>query len=270
MLGRHARAIADGADPDTPLTAAHAFRPPADMTPAQGLGLVAAMALVALSGFVSGRLLDALGVRALALVLLALAAAASRGLSGLRTGGHASISAGERRVLLGLLVLAVLTGSATALALLPAVVHAAVARLLVASLDDDLTLIEKGARLSHPLAPLFIGPYCRKLTVVWAAAFAVSAGMIAVFALSGAEELHRAWTGWVFWTVLGAFSGVEFLWRKAWFRYFGRGPLDRLLARAFPPQSTERGRRSEAYLRSMRAELARLAEAERRRRTSPG
>lgn len=266
----HARAIADGADPETPLTTAHAFRPPARLTPAQGLGLLAAMALVALSGFASGRLLDAFGVRVLALVLLALAAGAARGLRGVDTGGRPSISAAERRLLVGLLAFATATGSAAALALLPAVVHAAVARLLLASLDDELTLIEQGARLSHPLAPLFIGPYCRKLTVVWATAFAMSAGMTAVLALSGAEAMHRAWTGWMFWTLLGAFSVVEFVWRKAWFRYYGRGPLDRLLARAFPPGNTERGRRSQAYLMSMRAELARLAEDERRRRATSG
>ncbi len=268
MLHRHARAIADGADPDTPLTAAHAFPPPADMTPAQGLGLLAAMVLVGLSGFASGWLRDAFGVRPLAMLLLALAWGASRGLADLKTGGHPSISAGERRTLVGLLAFAALAGSATALALLPAVVHAAVARLLLASLDDDLTLIEKGARVSHPLAPLFIGPYCRKLTVVWAMAFAASAGLTAAFALAGAADLHRAWTGWMFWTLLGVFSAVEFVWRKSWFRYYGRGPLDRLLARMFPPERTERGRRSEAYLRNMRAELARLAEIERRERSA--
>ena len=46
----------------------------------------------------------------------------------------------------------------------------------------------------------------------------------------------------MFWALLSAFCFVEFFWRKAWFRYFGRGPFDRLLARIFPPENTERGR----------------------------
>ena len=39
VLRSHARTIAGRGDPATPVTAAHAYRPPANMTPAQGLGL---------------------------------------------------------------------------------------------------------------------------------------------------------------------------------------------------------------------------------------
>lgn len=263
VLLRHARAIAAGADADTPLTAAHAFRPPADMTPAQGLGLLAAMSLVMLSGLVSGHVAARLGVRLFALLLLIVAGSAALGLRGAGGPGGRSLPAVERALLLVLLVVAVLTGSSTALLLLPAVVHAAVAHLMFASTADSVSLIEMGARISHPLAPAFIGPYCRKLTTVWGFAFAASAGMTAIFALTGNVAAHRAWTGWMFWSLLGAFSVVEFFFRKAWFRYFGEGPFDRFLAELFPPENTERGRRSQAYLLSMRAELARLAEIER-------
>jgi hypothetical protein len=287
VLLRHARVVAQTGDPDTPLTAAHAFRPPPDMTPAQGLGLLAAMALVLLSGFASGALIDTLGVRTSAALLLAIAVGASRGLGSAgaarapdpgyasraaegaspisRDPGLRAISTADRVLLFSALVAAFLFDSMTALMLIPAFVHLAVARLLLASIDDDVSLIEKGARLSHPLAPAFIGPYCRKLTAVWGTAFAASAAMIAILALGGHLEAHRAWTGWQFWALLGAFGAVEFFWRKAWFRYFGKGPFDRLLARVFPPENTGRGRRSQAYLLRMRAELARLAELERKK-----
>ncbi|MFN2425178.1 MAG: hypothetical protein ABR587_01880 [Candidatus Binatia bacterium] len=268
VLRRHARVIAGRGDPATPVTAAHAFRPPANMTPAQGLGLLAAMALVLLSSFVTSRLVDWLGVHEFAAILLAIAVAAALGLRGAIPGEHRSLPVAERIALLGTLAFAMVSGSATALALLPAIVQAAVARLLLASLGDETTLIEKGARISHPLAPDFIGSYCRKLTAVWAAMFAASAAFIALCALGGFTDMHRTWTGWLFWALLSAFCVVEFFWRKSWFRYFGDGPLDRLLARAFPPANTERGRRSHAYLLRMRQELARLAEVERRRRTA--
>jgi len=263
VLRRHAHVIAARSDRNTPVTAAHAYRPPANMTPAQGLGLLAAMALVLLSGFVSGRVVEWIGVREFAAILFVIASAAAAGLRGTMAGGNHTLSVTERMLLLGTLVVAVLTGSPTALALLPAFVQAAVSRILFASLDDDKTLIEKGARISHPLAPDFIGSYCRKLTVVWGTMFAVSAGLTAVLALGGSTQAHRAWTGWMFWVLLSAFCVIEFFWRKSWFRYFGNGPLDSVLARVFPPERTERGRRSQAYLLRMRQELARLAEAER-------
>jgi uncharacterized membrane protein len=272
VLLRHARVVAETGDPDTPLTAAHAFRPPPDMTPAQGLGLLAAMLLVLLSGLASGALIDTLGVRASAALLLAIALGASRGLGSAapasRDSGMRSISTLDRVFLFGALVAAFLFGSMTALMLLPAFVHLAVARVLLASIDDDVSLIEKGARLSHPLAPAFIGPYCRRLTAVWGVAFAASAGITAMLALGGNAGAHRAWTGWQFWTLLAAFGVAEFFWRKAWFRYFGKGPFDQFLAKVFPPEKTERGRRSQAYLMRMRAELARLAEIERANRLS--
>jgi uncharacterized membrane protein len=169
-------------------------------------------------------------------------------------------------MLLGTLAFAAATASATALAVVPALVHAAVARVLLQSLDDETTLIEKAARMSHPLAPAFIGPYCRVLTAVWAGLFAASAVVTSVLALGGAFAAHRAWTGWAFWLLLGVLSFFEFFWRKAWFRYYGNGPIDRLLERAFPPQNTVRGRRSAQYVRTMREELARLAEAKRAER----
>jgi uncharacterized membrane protein len=261
VLRAHARVIAGTGDPDTPLTAAHAFRPPPGMTPAQGLGLLAAMLLVLLSGFASGLLVEALGVRAACALLLVIAAFATRGLGSARNTAGSSVFGWP---LFAALAVALVFGSSTALALIPAIVHMAVAAMLLESASSEVSLIERGARIAHPLAPRFIGPYCRKLTFVWSFLFASSAGFTAALALGGDAEAHRAWTAWGFWTLLGAFSVAEFFWRKAWFRYFGKGPFDRLLARVFPPGNTERGRRSQAYLMRMREELARLAEAERK------
>lgn len=263
VLLQHARVIAASGDPGVPLTAAHAFRPPADMTPAQGLGLLAAMALVLLSGLASGRAVDALGVRGFGAILMLVAGGAAFGLRGVSTGGVRPLGPWQRAALLGTLGIAVVTGSARALMLLPALVHLAVAGMMFASLHGEVSMIEIGARVSHPLAPDFIRPYCRTQTRIWSAMFACSAAVTAGLAVTGHVAAHRAWTGWQFWTLLGAYCTAEFFWRKAWFRYFGQGPFDRLLARIFPPENTERGRLSQAYLLRMREELARLAEIER-------
>jgi hypothetical protein len=38
-----------------------------------------------------------------------------------------------------------------------------------------------------------------------------------------------------------------------WFRNFGDGPFDRVLAVCFPPEANERGRRSQHYMATLRA-----------------
>ncbi|HYB99540.1 MAG TPA: hypothetical protein VEC57_10465 [Candidatus Limnocylindrales bacterium] len=261
VLDRHARYIAEHHGRDVPLTARQMFAPPADVTPAQGIGLLAVMGMVVLSSVAGGRALNSLGVRGFALVMLVPAMVAAITMRG--APATASLSANERATLLAILAIAVLTGSELAIQLLPALVHAAVARLMMASLQGEESLIERTARVWHPLAPDFIRPYCRKLTVVWAWLFGISAAVSAALALIGWKQAWQAWCGWIFWSVLAAFVALEFVWRKAWFRYYGSGPLDRLLARVFPPQATARGRRSMAYMRLMREELARRAEAHR-------
>ena len=205
VLRQHARVIAAGGDPNRPLTPADAFRPPADLNRAQQLGIAAAIVFVLLSGLVSGRLADWFGVRGFALVLLAVAAAVAVGMRFPSQGSSSPFSWFDRITLLGTLVSAAITGSATALLLLPAIVHAAVARLMFASTREPMSLVEKGARRSHPLAPAFIGPYCRKLTVMWGTAFAASAVLTTALAVGGYTEAHRAWTGWLFWTLILVF-----------------------------------------------------------------
>ena len=64
------------------------------------------------------------------------------------------------------------------------------------------------------------------------------------------------------WHVMGAVTGVEFLFRKTWFRYYARsGPVERLWSILFPAERTERGRRSMEYIRRMRGEQRKAAEA---------
>jgi hypothetical protein len=55
------------------------------------------------------------------------------------------------------------------------------------------------------------------------------------------------YTGLVFYLLLGALLVGETLVRKLWFRGYGRGPVDQVLARLFPAERTANGRRSLAY-----------------------
>ena len=72
---------------------------------------------------------------------------------------------------------------------------------------------------------------------------------MALLALIGPFEMVALYTGLVFYLLLGALFAVEFLLRKLWFRFYGDGLADRILARVFPAERTAKGRRSLAYVR---------------------
>jgi hypothetical protein len=57
------------------------------------------------------------------------------------------------------------------------------------------------------------------------------------------------------WLPTLAFTALEFLVRKAWFRNYGGAPWDRVLRALLPPENTARGRRSLEWIRKKRAEL---------------
>lgn len=265
VLRQQARRLVQRSDPNQPLAAPRPSRIPDGFTPARGVGVLAVMLLILLSSFASDPATVVLGVRGFSVSLLLVAVGAGYALRGFRWQAAGVASSIARLLPVATLVAAAVTNSELIIHLLPAAVHAAIACVMFDGAHGEVSLIEKAARLSHPWAPTFIGPYCRKLTYVWGAAFAGSAVVTAVLAWRGDSAAHLAWTGWQFWTLLGVFSALEFLWRKSWFRYYSDGPLDRLLSRVFPAQATARGRRSQAYLLQARRELAELAELERQK-----
>jgi uncharacterized membrane protein len=154
-----------------------------------------------------------------------------------------------------LLALAAATGAEVLVRLVPAAVYAALALAFAASLRSRESLLEVAVRALVPAAPDFVGGYCRGLTGFWAAFFAASALLGAWLAAFGPFEWWRAWTGWGNLAAMLLVSGPEFLIRKTWFRYyFHGGPFDRLWARLFPAENTERGRRSLEAIRRWREE----------------
>src|SRR5690606_30534940 len=120
VLDRHARYIAEHHGRSAPLTVREMFAPPADMTPAQGIGLLAVMGLILLSSLAGGSLLAWLGVRGMALLMLVPALIAAVGMRG--AASENSLTAAERAALLLLLLVAAATGSRLAVQLLPALV----------------------------------------------------------------------------------------------------------------------------------------------------
>ena len=156
-----------------------------------------------------------------------------------------------------LLGLATLTGSRTWLLLVPALVYVTLAAVCAASLRDEDSLIERGARYLAPDVPDFVRPYCRKVTTVWIAFFLASATAIGALAIADAPGLWRAYSGGTVYGLMLAITVAEFFVRKTWFRYyFHGGPFDRVWSRLFPADKTPAGRRSMEYIERFREEAA--------------
>jgi uncharacterized membrane protein len=193
------------------------------------------------------------GVRAVAGVLFLL------GLASLATSrdslpGPRMLQVAVRLGFLALLAIAMIADTSLPLHFIPSLVYLILCGSFLASLRGGGSVIGRAARLMHPYVPDFVDSYCRKATVVWALFFAANAVAIAALALFEPSR-WAAWTGGFAYAAMAVLSAVEFLVRKSWFRYYGRGPVDRLLAALLPPENTWQGRRSQEYITRMRREL---------------
>jgi uncharacterized membrane protein len=159
----------------------------------------------------------------------------------------------QHLALFAVIVLAVALDDRTVLLLLPMIVSLYLLGTFAASLRRGPPMIERFARMVEDDLPPFTHPYCRRMTVLWCFFLAANAVAVAVLAFAAPLAWWAIYTGLVFYLLLGAFIGAEFLFRKWWFRYYGDGPVDRLFARLLPPERTPEGRRSLAYVQARRA-----------------
>ncbi len=155
-----------------------------------------------------------------------------------------------------LIGLAILTGERFVLQLLPMAVSLFLLGTFGWSLRAGPPLVERFARLVDPDLPDFCVPYCRKVTIFWCVFLAANALCAGLFAWLGSFEAWALYTGFVAYLLLGTAFAGEFILRKLWFRFYGDGPADRILARLFPPERTANGRRSLEHVRRRRERTA--------------
>jgi uncharacterized membrane protein len=135
------------------------------------------------------------------------------------------------------------------LLLAPSLAYAAAAAVFFASLSQETSLIERFVAIIHPYKPDFVGPYCRKLTLVWGWFFAAHGAALAALVLLAPPAWWEAYTGWIMLPSMLGFAAVEYVVRKTAFRYYPYGgPIDRFFSTFFPAEETELGRRSQAYI----------------------
>jgi uncharacterized membrane protein len=100
------------------------------------------------------------------------------------------------------------------------------------SLRTPLPMVERFARMQvTDLRPAEVR-YCRAVTQVWIAFFALNGAVAALLALRAPRAWWALYTGAISYGLVGALFAVEYIVRKARFGRFGRNPFDRVLARA--------------------------------------
>jgi uncharacterized membrane protein len=161
----------------------------------------------------------------------------------------------EHLALLVLIGIAILTGERFVLQLLPMAVSLFLLATFGWSLRAGPPLVERFARLVDPDLPDFCVPYCRKVTIFWCVFLAANALCAGLLAWLGSFETWALYTGLVAYLLLGAAFAGEWVLRKLWFRYYGQGFGDRVMARLFPAERTANGRRSLEAVR-LRHEMA--------------
>jgi uncharacterized membrane protein len=201
------------------------------------------------------RALGSVGVRPVAFALLAIGAVSLFAWTKLDAPGRVPLS--SRAALLLLPALSAATGAELYLRLVPAAIQLGLAALFLHSLRGGGSLFLDAAKSLHPYAPDFIAPYCRKSTGLFAGIFIAQGFGVAWLAFHpGMNEPSWGYaTGVLVWIPMLVATVLDWLVRKWWFRYYGPGPIDAVLRRLLPPENTEAGRRSLAYIRKRRAEM---------------
>lgn len=144
------------------------------------------------------------------------------------------------------------SGRRIVLLVLPALVSLYLLATFGSSLRRGPSMVERFARLFESEFPDWKRPYCRKLTALWCVFLAANAACIVLLALAAPFEWWVVYTGGIFYALFGALMLCEYAFRKLWFRDYGAGPVDRLLAHAFPAERTANGRRTLAWAAACR------------------
>jgi uncharacterized membrane protein len=203
---------------------------------------------------VSDRLVELLGVRALATALLVVSAGSLLAVNK-AVPSELAPGRGDSITLIALVAAAAASGERVFLLLIPGWVQVALARTFWRSVRDGDSIFERVARTIQPYVPDFIRPYCRRSTLVFAWLFLANAIVISALAIGAPLAYWRAFTGWIVWVAMAVLAAGDFVVRKLYFRIYGDGPLDRRLARWFPPENTAMGRRANQHRREMRISL---------------
>lgn len=116
---------------------------------------------------------------------------------------------------------------------MPTLANAGMLAVFATSLRDT-PMAERFARLQVPDLPPAEQAYCRSVTVAWCAFFTINGSFAAILACWAPLRWWALYTGAIAYGLVGLGFAIEYITRVYRFRRFGRGPIDRTLARLIP------------------------------------
>jgi uncharacterized membrane protein len=155
--------------------------------------------------------------------------------------------------LVALIAIATLADNAKLLLLVPMIVSGYLLVSFSMTLRHGPPMIERFARAIEGDLPPFTHAYCRQVTIIWSGFLACNTIAIGLLTAFAPLEIWALYTGGIFYVLLALLIVGEICYRKWLFRFYGDGPIDRVFARIFPAENTERGRRSVAYDQARRS-----------------
>lgn len=134
---------------------------------------------------------------------------------------------------------AALSGDPRALLAAPTLVNLGLLAHFGRSLATDTPLVERFARMQVPDLSPAERAWCRGVTAVWCGFFALNAVTAALLAWRAPLRWWGIYTGGLSYVLMAALFTVEYLARSYRFRRYQQHPLDRALARLWPPPVAE-------------------------------
>jgi uncharacterized membrane protein len=115
----------------------------------------------------------------------------------------------------------------------PSLVNAALFLYFALSLRRGPPVVERLARLvDSDLLPAEVR-YCRTVNIVWCGFFVLNGAAATALAFWAPRSWWAAYCGAISYVLVGALFATEYVIRKWRFGRYGRGPVDRCLARLF-------------------------------------
>ncbi len=104
--------------------------------------------------------------------------------------------------------------------------------------DGQMPIIERFARMQEKELSSGKQAHCRRWTALWCGFFVVNGGTALALGLFAPLSWWATYSGGIAYALMGLMFAVEYVSRKATFRDDApRNPLDRAMARIFPPPS---------------------------------
>jgi uncharacterized membrane protein len=151
---------------------------------------------------------------------------------------HALVAARVPIALVALLLFASFFDDPRLVLALPVVTNALFLTHFAASLRS-MPIAERFARAHDGDLSAAQIAYCRGLTMAWIVFFVVNGAVCGALALFAPVAWWTLYTGLLSYVALGAMVAIEYVIRKARFRTYGAAPIDRALARIFPPRQAQ-------------------------------